>query len=98
MAENRINHATFTIDRSYPASIERLYAALSEPAKKRLWSVEGKNMTVESFEMDFRVGGFERSRLRFEAGTPIPAGTAFANDSVYLDIVPKERIVLAYTM
>jgi len=98
MAENSVNHTTFVINRSYPASLERVYAALSDPAKKKLWFVQGKSLEVESFEMDFRVGGFERSRLRFKAGAPIPEGTAFANDSVYLDIVANQRIVLAYTM
>jgi uncharacterized protein YndB with AHSA1/START domain len=28
----------------------------------------------------------------------VPEGTACANDSVYLDIVPGQRIVLAHTM
>lgn len=48
--------------------------------------------------MDLRVGGMERSRFRFPAGTPIPEGTPGANDTYFLDIVPDSRIVLAYTM
>ena len=42
--------------------------------------------------VDFRVGGRELARFRFKGGTPI------GNDTVYLDIVPDRRIVLAYTM
>ena len=40
----------------------------------------------------------ERARFRFKSGTPIEAGTAGANDTYYLDIVPNHRIVVAYNM
>jgi len=42
--------------------------------------------------MDFRVGGHEISRFRFKHGAPM------SNDTIYLDIVPDQRIVIAYTM
>src|SRR6202030_4373053 len=77
---------------------ERVFAAFSDPVKKRRWFAESEGFEVDSFEMDFRVGGFERSRFRFKGSTPIAEGTPCANDSVYLDIVPRQRIVLAYTM
>jgi uncharacterized protein YndB with AHSA1/START domain len=98
MTERSVNHATFVIDRTFPVAPTQVFAAMANPAKKRRWFVEGKGFGVDSFEMDFRVGGFERSRFRFSEGTPLPAGTPCANDSVYLDIVPNQRIVLAYTM
>src|SRR5690606_16502804 len=46
----------------------------------------------ESFETDFRIGGFERSRFRFQGGPLI------TNDTVYQDIVPERRIIIAYSM
>jgi len=98
MEKPTVSHGTFVIERTYAATPERVFAAFSDPAKKRRWYIEGHNNDAETFEMDFRVGGFERSRFRFEAGAPLPAGTACANDSVYLDIVTNERVVLAYTM
>jgi uncharacterized protein YndB with AHSA1/START domain len=98
MSERSVNHSTFVIERSYPAAAERVFAAFSDPVKKRRWFAESEGFEVDSFEMDFRVGGFERSRFRFKGSTPIAEGTACANDSVYLDIVPRQRIVLAYTM
>jgi uncharacterized protein YndB with AHSA1/START domain len=98
MNTRTVNHSTFVIERSFPAGPERVFAALADPARKRLWFAESEGFKVDSFEMDFRVGGFERSRFRFNAGTPVAEGTPCANDSVYLDIVPNQRVVLAYTM
>jgi uncharacterized protein YndB with AHSA1/START domain len=54
-------------------------------------------MAVEEFAMDFRVGGRDRARYRFKEGSPFP-GIALVNDTVYQDIVPNRRLVIAYTM
>ncbi len=98
MTDRTVAHSTFVIERNYPAAPQQVFRALSDPARKRRWFAEGEGFEVDSFEMDFRVGGFERSRFRFKPGTPVPAGTACANDTVFLDIINNERIVVAYTM
>ena len=96
--ENRsVTHSTFVIERSYPVKPERVFAAFADPATKRRWFVEERGMAVEEFEIDFRVGGRERARYRFQEGSPFP-GTALVNDTSYQDIVPDHRIVFAYTM
>ena len=92
MTANPIVHASFTIERSYASSPARVFAAFSDPAQKRRWFAEGEGWEVEQFEVDFRVGGHERSRFRFQGGPPI------TNDSVYQVIQPNERIILAYAM
>jgi uncharacterized protein YndB with AHSA1/START domain len=97
MQEQSVIHSTFVIERSYPATPERVFAAFADPAKKRRWFVEGGHHNVEHFEMDFRVGGIERTSSRFKEGTPFP-GATLGNDTVYRDIVPNRRIVMAYTM
>jgi uncharacterized protein YndB with AHSA1/START domain len=97
MEERSVTHSTFVIERRYPAAVDKVFAALADPAKKRLWFAEGHNHDVEEFTMDFRIGGSERSRYRFKEGTPFP-GTALANDSVYQDIVPGRRVVMASIM
>jgi uncharacterized protein YndB with AHSA1/START domain len=91
MKERSVVHATFTIERNYPKPPQPVFAAFSDPAKKRRWFAEGEEFQVDSFAMDFRVGGTERSSFRVQ-------GMGCINDTVYLDIVPNRRIVLAYTM
>jgi uncharacterized protein YndB with AHSA1/START domain len=98
MSELAVVHSTFVIERSYSATPARIFAAFADPVKKRRWFAEGEGFEVDKFEMDFRVGGMERARFRFKPGTPIEQGTAGANDTYYLDIVPNHRIVVAYTM
>jgi len=90
-------HSTFVIERSYSKPPDRVFAAFADPAKKRRWFAEGKNHDVEEFEMDFRVGGIERTRYRFREGTPFP-GVVLGNDGTVQDIVPDRRIVIAATM
>jgi uncharacterized protein YndB with AHSA1/START domain len=92
MKERSVTHATFTIERNYPSAPQRVFAAFSDPAKKRRWfAADDKDFQVEKFEMDFRVGGIERSRFRVQ-------GMECVNDTFYTDIVPDRRIVIAYTM
>ena len=97
MEDQSVLHSTFVIERSYPATPERVFAAFADPAKKRRWFVEGDHHDVEHYEMDFRVGGKERARFRFKEGTPVQ-GIACTNDTSYLDIVPNRRVVFASTM
>jgi uncharacterized protein YndB with AHSA1/START domain len=98
MTERTVTHSSFVIERHYPAAPEKVFAGFSDPAKKRRWFAEGEGFAVDEFEMDFRVGGGERSRFRFQGGGPLPEGTPMGNDTSYHDIVPNRRIVLAYTM
>lgn len=97
MEKQSVIHSTFAIERSYPTTPERVFAAFADPAKKRRWFVEGDHHEVEHYEMDFRVGGKERARFRFKEGTPLK-GIACTNDTIYQDIVPGHRVVFASTM
>lgn len=47
--------------------------------------------------MDFRVGGTDVTSFRAGEDSPIP-NIVVTNRTTYLDIVPEERVVLAYTM
>ncbi len=98
MEKQAVTHHTYVIERSYPTTPERVFAAFSDPAKKRRWyAAGGSSSDVEEFEMDFRVGGNERTLRRFKAGSPFP-GIALINHTNYQDIVPNQRVVVAYTM
>lgn len=90
-------HNTFVIERKYPAKLERVFAAFTDPGKKRRWFAEGAHHEVEAFECDARVGGAERVRYRLKEGTPFP-GVAIETDGTHQDIVPNQRIVITSTM
>lgn len=90
-------HDTFVIERTYAKPVARVFAAFADAAKKRRWYAEGDSHHVERFEMDFRIGGWERSRYRMKEGTPI-AGAMLGSEIVYHDIIPDQRIVMAQTM
>lgn len=88
-----VKHATFTIERTYPVPPEKVFAAFSNPEIKQRWFVEGPRWTTGSYSLDFRVGGRERT----SRGVPDGKST-YANDTLYQDIVPSQRIIFAYTM
>jgi uncharacterized protein YndB with AHSA1/START domain len=92
MTERSVTHATFTIERTYDASPARVFRAFADPVARRRWMVEGEGWEVEEYQADFRVGGREYSRFRFQGGPEI------VNETVYQDIVPERRIILAYWM
>jgi uncharacterized protein YndB with AHSA1/START domain len=82
-----VTHATFTLERVYPAPPQRVFAAWSDPAAKARWFAGGN----ADHELDFRVGGREIAR-----GTHDNQVMTF--ESRYQDIVPDERIVFASSL
>lgn len=90
---SHVIHDTFVIVRSYPKPVTAVFAAFSDPAKKKRWF----GYAAEAFELDFRVGGREVSRGRLGDDTPLP-GVSIAAEGQHLDIVPDQRIVIAATM
>jgi len=91
-SHDSVVHDTFSVERTYPSPPARVFAAFSDTGTKRRWFAEGEGWEIDEFTMDFRIGGRETSRYRFKGGPPL------GNDTVFLDIVPDRRIVLAYTM
>jgi uncharacterized protein YndB with AHSA1/START domain len=90
-------HDTFVLERRYPAPVAKVFEALSNPAKKSRWfaSVEGREGSA--YELDFRIGGVERSSSRMGPETPFP-GVELATNGRVEDIVPDARVVLSSTM
>jgi uncharacterized protein YndB with AHSA1/START domain len=96
MSEPNVVHSTFLVERSYPQPPNRVFASFAQPARKRRWYAEGEH-EIQEYDLDFRVGGTELFRYRFKEGHPI-AGSEIANQSIYQDIVPEERIVFTQKM
>jgi uncharacterized protein YndB with AHSA1/START domain len=92
MVERKVTHSTFTVERRYPAAIERVFRALSDKDAKSKWFVGPSEWRRERYEMDFRVGG----RERLVGAVPGQAPHSF--DAVYFDIVENRRIIYAYDM
>lgn len=90
-------HDTFVLRRAYPLSVDRLFAAFADPAKKRRWFAEADTHDVEAYEMDFRPGGLERFTYRFRPGTPFP-GVELSSEGVFQEIAAGQRVVTASRM
>jgi uncharacterized protein YndB with AHSA1/START domain len=88
MSGRSVEHATFVVERKYEASPERAFAAWADPEAKARWYVDAG----VQLELDFRVGGRERSQ------GAAPDGRAYSYEALYQDIVPGRRIVYTYEM
>jgi uncharacterized protein YndB with AHSA1/START domain len=93
VTERSINHATFVIERSYPATPAKVFAAWASLEAKNIWmdDPDYKSDGTDG-ELDFRIGGHERF------GGVAPDGTPYSFDAVYYDIIPDHRIVYSYEM
>jgi len=93
VTEHSVKHATFVIERSYPALPAPIFAAYADAAAREIWMDDPDYKSDGSkYELDFRVGGHER----FSGVTP--DGVAYRYEGVIYDIVPDQRIVYSYEM
>ena len=92
MTKRSATHATFTLERVYPAAPARVFNAFADPKAKRKWFAGPPDWDQGKVEMDFRVGGRETNEGGPKGG---PWSTFVA---IYHDIVPNERILYTYEM
>lgn len=92
MTARSVTHATFVIERTYPAAPARVFAAWADPVAKARWFSGPDEWQSGPHELDFRVGGRERV-----SGGP-PGGPVHTFEARYHDIVPNERIISSYDM
>jgi uncharacterized protein YndB with AHSA1/START domain len=93
VTEHSVKHATFVIERAYPALPAKVFAAYADAAARETWMDDPDYKSDGSkYELDFRVGGHER----FSGITP--DGGTYRYEGVIYDIVPDQRIVYSYEM
>jgi uncharacterized protein YndB with AHSA1/START domain len=93
MAERSVEYTTFTIERHYPVTPGRVFAAWADPRAKARWMDSPEVVEADGdSEFDFRVGGRERFSAK------VPDGAVYGYDALYYDIVPDQRIVYCYEM
>jgi uncharacterized protein YndB with AHSA1/START domain len=91
MKARSAQHGTIRLERTYKAAPVRVFAAWAEPKARAKWDVPGRWVIAEQ-TFDFREGGRERKRFGLQDDP------RFVADTLYLDIVPRRRIVFSYSM
>jgi uncharacterized protein YndB with AHSA1/START domain len=86
-------HDGFVLERTYPASAARIFAAFATLEAKRQWFNGPDDCEPEEYSLDFRVGGREYLKIAMPDGGPV-----FTYDSVFQDIIEDERIIHTYEM
>jgi len=83
-------HTQFVLQRRFAAAPARVFHAWADPVAKRRWN--DCHPDSSEFSLDFRVGGRELH------SATLPDGRPQVVDKVFLEIVPDERILFAYTI
>jgi uncharacterized protein YndB with AHSA1/START domain len=90
MSEN-LHHATINLERSYAASVERVFCEFADPVTRAKWSAPSNDALIYD-EANFREGG----RDLFRCGPP--TDLRFRGETTYLVIVPNKCVVSTETV
>jgi uncharacterized protein YndB with AHSA1/START domain len=82
-----VTHSTFTLERHYPASVERVFQAWANPEARRRWMAQGAEHS-----QNFVVGGLETVKGFDGQGHPL------TYQAQYAEIVTNERILTTSTL
>ncbi|MFI5735589.1 SRPBCC family protein [Kribbella sp. NPDC051587] len=82
-----VTHSTFTLERRYPAPVERVFEAWATPAARGRWMAQGAEHA-----QDFTVGGLEVVK-GFDG-----EGRSLTYEARYAEIVLNERIITTSTL
>jgi uncharacterized protein YndB with AHSA1/START domain len=84
-------HATITLERSYPSPLERVFSEFADPVSRARWSAPSEDVLIYD-EADFRIGGIDVLRCG-PKGNP-----KFRGETRYLLNVPNARVVSSETV
>jgi uncharacterized protein YndB with AHSA1/START domain len=90
--ERSQTHATFVIERTYPAPINAVWHAISDHEARDHWFGGGPEFDAHHKTHDFRVGGHSVEDGQWHGGPR----SRFV--STYTDIVEQQRMVFTYDM
>ena len=82
-----VTHSTFTLERHFPAAVERVFQAWADPTARKRWMAQGAEHS-----QDFVVGGLETVKGFDGQGRPL------TYEARYAEIVPAERILTTSTL
>ena len=82
-----VTHSTFTLERRYPAPVQRVFEAWATPEARKRWMAQGAEHS-----QDFVVGGLETAK-GFDG-----EGRVLTYEARYTDIVTNERILTTSTL
>ncbi len=85
-------HDSFTIERTYPATPDRVFAAWASQEAKSRWFGDPEGVMASDHTLAFEVGGREHLTVK------TPDGSVYTFDAVFQDILDGERIVWSYDM
>ncbi|WP_220151359.1 SRPBCC family protein [Thalassospira profundimaris] len=86
-------HATFSLERTYDASVALVWKALTLPEAKAQWfGAPPEELEVLESNMDVRPGGRERLKGRWVSNV------VSTFDATYYDVIENERLVYCYEM
>jgi uncharacterized protein YndB with AHSA1/START domain len=85
-----VEHATFSVERVYPVSKDRVFAAFATKDQKAKWFGDPSTPPTQ-WDFDFREGGREYQSSEF-------GGELHTFDAIYLDIVENERVTWSYNL
>ncbi len=96
MSERPVIHDTFELERTFPASVSRVFAAFASKEAKEAWGdtgdlTEAGPADAGDTEFDFSIGGHERFGFGYQ-------DVSYRFDARYYDIVPDQRIIYSYEM
>jgi uncharacterized protein YndB with AHSA1/START domain len=90
--ERSQTHATFVVERNYPAPLSAVWHALTDNNARDQWFGGGPEFDAQTKSHDFRVGGHAVEEGQWHGG---PRSRFH---STYTDIVDRQRIVFTYDM
>jgi uncharacterized protein YndB with AHSA1/START domain len=87
----KLQHATITLEHSYRAPLERVFSAFANPVERARWSPPSKDVLIYE-ESDFRSGG----RDVFRCGPQ--SDPKFRGETSYHLIIPDKLVVSSETV